>query len=150
MGAVAKAPPRGRSVLGVCNGFQVLTEAGLLPGALIRNAGLDFVCRDVDLVVENAASRFTRAYAPHEAITVPVAHHDGNTWPMPRRSPCWKAKAASPSATPATATCASTAPEPHRRHPERQRHVLGLMPHPSGWLNPPTGAPMAAGCSKAC
>ncbi len=78
MGAVARAAAEGRSVLGVCNGFQILTEAGLLPGALIRNAGLDFVCRDVDLIVENAASRFTRAYAPNEAITVPVSHHDGN------------------------------------------------------------------------
>jgi phosphoribosylformylglycinamidine synthase len=65
-------------VLGVCNGFQVLTEAGLLPGALMRNAGLNFVCRTVPLTVENSQSLFTAAYAAGEAIDIPVAHHDGN------------------------------------------------------------------------
>ena len=65
-------------VLGVCNGFQVLTEAGLLPGALIRNAGLNFVCRDVSLTVENTQSIFTSGYKAGEAVAFPVAHHDGN------------------------------------------------------------------------
>jgi phosphoribosylformylglycinamidine synthase I len=65
-------------VLGVCNGFQILTEAGLLPGALMRNAGLRFVCRDVPLKVEKADSAFTSRYAAGESITIPVAHHDGN------------------------------------------------------------------------
>lgn len=78
MRAVADAAARGVAVLGVCNGFQVLTEAGLLPGALIRNAGLDFVCRDVALTVGNTQSAFTARYAAGEAISVPVAHHDGN------------------------------------------------------------------------
>ncbi len=78
MRAVADAAARGIAVLGVCNGFQVLTEAGLLPGALIRNAGLDFVCRDVALTVDNAQTAFTARYDAGEAITVPVAHHDGN------------------------------------------------------------------------
>lgn len=78
MRAVAEAAERGTPVLGVCNGFQLLTEAGLLPGALIRNAGLNFVCRDVALTVERADSAFTRGYRPGETITVPVAHHDGN------------------------------------------------------------------------
>ena len=78
MGAVRKAAERGVPVLGVCNGFQILTEAGLLPGALIRNAGLDFVCRDVALTVENSQSAFTSGYKAGETITVPVAHHDGN------------------------------------------------------------------------
>jgi phosphoribosylformylglycinamidine synthase I len=78
MRAVAQAAGRGVPVLGVCNGFQVLTEAGLLPGALMRNAGLNFVCRDVDLTVENSQSIFTSRYAAGEAITIPVAHHDGN------------------------------------------------------------------------
>jgi phosphoribosylformylglycinamidine synthase len=78
MRAVADAAASGLPVLGVCNGFQVLTEAGLLPGALIRNAGLDFVCRNVALTVDNAQSAFTARYDAGEAIIVPVAHHDGN------------------------------------------------------------------------
>ncbi|MFD1610868.1 phosphoribosylformylglycinamidine synthase subunit PurQ [Sphingomonas tabacisoli] len=78
MDAVAKAAERGVPVLGVCNGFQVLTEAGLLPGALMRNAGLNFICRDVALTVENSQSAFTSRYDAGETITIPVAHHDGN------------------------------------------------------------------------
>lgn len=78
MRAVTDAAGRGVPVLGVCNGFQILTEAGLLPGALMRNAGLDFVCRDVPLTVENAQTLFTSRYDQGEAITLPVAHHDGN------------------------------------------------------------------------
>ncbi|HWU73507.1 MAG TPA: phosphoribosylformylglycinamidine synthase subunit PurQ, partial [Sphingomonas sp.] len=78
MRAVVDAAERGVPVLGVCNGFQVLTEAGLLPGALMRNAGLNFVCRDVELSVENAQSAFTSRYAAGETILIPVAHHDGN------------------------------------------------------------------------
>lgn len=78
MQAVARAAERGAYVLGVCNGFQVLTEAGMLPGALMRNAGIHFVCRDVKLTVENSQSAFTSRYDAGETITIPVAHHDGN------------------------------------------------------------------------
>jgi phosphoribosylformylglycinamidine synthase I len=78
MRAVADAAGRGVPVLGVCNGFQVLTEAGLLPGALMRNAGLHFVCRTVGLSVGTSQSIFTNAYAAGERIAIPVAHHDGN------------------------------------------------------------------------
>jgi phosphoribosylformylglycinamidine synthase len=78
MGAVKDAAARGVPVIGICNGFQVLTEAGLLPGALMRNAGLSFVCRPVPLKVENSQSLFTAAYDAGEAVTFPVAHHDGN------------------------------------------------------------------------
>ncbi|WCM29387.1 phosphoribosylformylglycinamidine synthase subunit PurQ [Sphingomonas sp. QA11] len=78
MRAVVEAADSGLPVLGICNGFQVLTEAGLLPGALMRNEGLDFVCRDVELTVANAQSAFTSRYGQGETITVPVAHHDGN------------------------------------------------------------------------
>ncbi len=78
MRAVADAAARGVPVLGVCNGFQVLTEAGLLPGALMRNAGLNFVSRAVELRVENTQSLFTCAYDSGETIRIPVAHHDGN------------------------------------------------------------------------
>ena len=78
MRAVVEAANEGRAVLGVCNGFQVLTEAGLLPGALMRNAGLDFVCRDVSLTVANSQTMFTSRYDSGETIRIPVAHHDGN------------------------------------------------------------------------
>src|SRR3982750_2234968 len=78
MGAVTDAAQRGTPVVGICNGFQVLTEAGLLPGALMRNAGLSFVCRTVRLRVENSQSLFTSQYDAGEEIGFPVAHHDGN------------------------------------------------------------------------
>ena len=78
MRAVTDAAGRGVPVLGICNGFQVLTEAGLLPGALMRNAGLSFVSRPVQLNVENAQSLFTARYQQGEVISIPVAHHDGN------------------------------------------------------------------------
>ena len=77
MRAVVEGAGKGLPVLGVCNGFQILTEAGLLPGALIRNAGLAFVCRDVALTVANGDTAFTGGFAG-ERITLPVAHHDGN------------------------------------------------------------------------
>jgi phosphoribosylformylglycinamidine synthase len=78
MRAVKEAAERGTAVLGVCNGFQILTEAGLLPGALMRNAGIRFICRDVDLKVENSQSAFTGRYSAGEDIVIPVGHHDGN------------------------------------------------------------------------
>jgi phosphoribosylformylglycinamidine synthase len=78
MRAVREAAERGVFVLGICNGFQVLTESHLLPGALMRNAGLSFVCRDVPLIVENSQSAFTSRYEAGEQLCFPVAHHDGN------------------------------------------------------------------------
>ncbi|MEO3999069.1 phosphoribosylformylglycinamidine synthase subunit PurQ [Mesorhizobium sp. CAU 1732] len=78
MRAVADKAAQGVMVMGVCNGFQILLEAGLLPGALMRNASLKFVCREVKLEVTNTNTAFTRAYAPGQVIRSPVAHHDGN------------------------------------------------------------------------
>ncbi len=78
MQAVVAAAGRGVPVLGVCNGFQILTETGLLPGALMRNSGIRFVCRNVGLTVENNQSLFTSGYNQGEEIRIPVAHHDGN------------------------------------------------------------------------
>ncbi len=78
MRSVVAAANRGVPVLGVCNGFQVLTEAGLLPGALMRNAGQTFICRTVALRVENSQTMFTGSYSTGEEIRIPVAHHDGN------------------------------------------------------------------------
>ena len=76
--AVIDHAGRGGYVLGICNGFQVLTETGLLPGTLMRNAGLRFVCRPVRLRVATADSAFTRGWARGDEVTFPVAHHDGN------------------------------------------------------------------------
>lgn len=78
MQAVVAAANRGVPVLGVCNGFQILTEAGLLPGALMRNSGINFICTDAQLTVEATANPFLTGYAKGEAVTFPVAHHDGN------------------------------------------------------------------------
>jgi phosphoribosylformylglycinamidine synthase len=78
MGEVVARANRGVPVLGICNGFQVLTETGLLPGALMRNAGLKFICRDVYLKVETSDSAFTGGYAARQVVRFPIAHHDGN------------------------------------------------------------------------
>ncbi|ULB09022.1 phosphoribosylformylglycinamidine synthase subunit PurQ [Cereibacter azotoformans] len=77
-GAMIRHAERGGYVLGICNGFQVLTETGLLPGALMRNAGLKFICRPVDLRVATADSAFTSGWAPEDVVRFPIAHHDGN------------------------------------------------------------------------
>lgn len=76
--AVAEFAGKGGHVLGICNGFQVLLEMGLLPGALLRNANLRYICKAVALRVEAGDSPYTRAYAQGDTITVPIAHHDGN------------------------------------------------------------------------
>mgnify|MGYP001805979154 CR=1 FL=1 len=78
MQEVKERAAKGVRVLGICNGFQILTEAGLLPGALMRNRDLKFICRDVHLTVERTDTDFTRGYAKGQVIRVPVAHHDGN------------------------------------------------------------------------
>jgi phosphoribosylformylglycinamidine synthase len=78
MAAVARHAARGGLVLGICNGFQILVEAGLLPGALLRNASLRFVCRMQCLRVERADTPFTAAYAPGQVVSVCIAHGDGN------------------------------------------------------------------------
>jgi phosphoribosylformylglycinamidine synthase subunit PurQ / glutaminase len=69
---------KGMAVIGICNGFQIITEAGLLPGILLRNASLKFVCRNVGLKVETSQSLFTSRYEQGQVLSVPVAHHDGN------------------------------------------------------------------------
>ena len=76
--AVKAHATRGGYVLGICNGFQVLTEMGLLPGALMRNAGLKFICKTVHMRVATTASAFTSGYGRGQEVAVPVAHHDGN------------------------------------------------------------------------
>lgn len=83
MDKVRESAARGVNVLGVCNGFQILIEAGLLPGALMRNTSLKFVCREVKLEVANAETAFTSGYTNGQIIRCPVAHHDGNYFADP-------------------------------------------------------------------
>ncbi len=78
MRSVVEFAKRGGYVLGICNGFQILCETGLLPGALLRNSGLSFVCRHVGLLVERADTVFTRDYAQGSVLSIPVAHGEGN------------------------------------------------------------------------
>ncbi len=78
MAEVVRRAEAGVAVLGICNGFQILAEIGLVPGAMISNAGLKFLCRPVDLEVATDASAFTAGYARGQAISLPIAHHDGN------------------------------------------------------------------------
>ncbi|MEP2987670.1 MAG: phosphoribosylformylglycinamidine synthase subunit PurQ [Parasphingorhabdus sp.] len=75
---ILAAAKRGVRILGVCNGFQILTEIGLLPGALMRNSQMNFLCKDVQLQVENSTSHFSSGYSSKARIALPVAHHDGN------------------------------------------------------------------------
>ncbi|MGF1462019.1 MAG: phosphoribosylformylglycinamidine synthase subunit PurQ [Maricaulaceae bacterium] len=78
MAEVKSHAERGGAVIGICNGFQMLTEIGLLPGALLRNAGLNFICKPQALEIANPATRFTAAYRDRRTVTLPIAHHDGN------------------------------------------------------------------------
>jgi phosphoribosylformylglycinamidine synthase subunit PurQ / glutaminase len=125
--ALRRHVERGGYALGVCNGFQVLTEAGLLPGALIRNAGLRFVCRTVPLEVATADSPFTSGYGPRAGLRLPVAHHDGN----------FVADAATLDALEGEDRVAFRYGEEVNGSARRiagilseNRRVLGLMPHP--------------------
>lgn len=78
MDAVVKFAQKGGFVIGICNGFQVLTESGLLPGALMRNKDLKFICKHVNLVVQNVDTAFTSFYSNGEVVRIPIAHMDGN------------------------------------------------------------------------
>jgi phosphoribosylformylglycinamidine synthase subunit PurQ / glutaminase len=83
MGAVKQFAADGGLVLGICNGFQILLEAGLLPGAMLRNKSLHFICKDVSLMVENAATPFTSLCRPGQVLKIPIAHADGNYYTDP-------------------------------------------------------------------
>tara|TARA_B110000305_G_C19465489_1_gene657579 strand:+ start:9298 stop:9987 length:690 start_codon:yes stop_codon:yes gene_type:complete len=78
MKEVKKSAEKGSSILGICNGFQILTESGLLPGTLIRNQGLSFICKNTSLKVENDKSFFTHNYNKNEIVNIPIAHNEGN------------------------------------------------------------------------
>ena len=83
MASVIARAKAGTPVLGICNGFQILCETGLLPGVLMRNASLRYVCRDVHVKVEQTDTPFTRAYSNGDVLRIPVAHHDGNYFAEP-------------------------------------------------------------------
>jgi phosphoribosylformylglycinamidine synthase len=148
--AVVAHAGRGGHVLGICNGFQVLTETGLLPGALLRNAGLKYICKPVELTVATDQSAFTQGYVRGGTITVPVAHHDGNYF----------ADAATLDRLEAEDRIAfSYADNPNGSVRDiagilsENRRVLGMMPHPERMAEPAhggtDGAAMFAGLMEA-
>ncbi len=126
----------GVTVIGVCNGFQILVEAGLLPGILLRNAGLKFVCRNVGLRVESGNSPFTWRYQKGQVLSIPIAHHDGNYFADPETLDRLEAEDRI-----AFRYCAADGRLDARANPNgsarhiagilnEKRNVLGLMPHP--------------------
>ncbi|MGH6828995.1 MAG: phosphoribosylformylglycinamidine synthase subunit PurQ [Rhizomicrobium sp.] len=127
---------KGGAVLGICNGFQVLTEAGLLPGALMRNRGLTFVCKPVGLAVEETQSAFTRTYKKGQSVTFPVAHGEGNYFADDETLDRLEGE--------------GRVVFRYRDNPNgsardiagilnARRNVLGLMPHPERAVDPATG-----------
>lgn len=136
MRAVKRFADGGGFVLGICNGFQVLTEAGLLPGALMRNANLKFICKTVDLVVETSDTVYTSGWRQGDVVRFPVAHHDGNYTADPE--------------TLARLRGDGRIAFTYRSNPNGamddiagilspNRRVLGLMPHPERAADPLTG-----------
>lgn len=135
--AIRDHADRGGFVLGICNGFQVLTEMGLLPGALMRNAGLKFVCRTVSLRVATSDSVFTSGYVLGEKVRIPVAHHDGNYTADPDTLAALQGDdriaftyADNPNGS--LADIAGVLSE--------NRRVLGMMPHPERAIEPALGS----------
>lgn len=134
--ALRQHAARGGYVLGICNGFQVLTELGLLPGALMRNAGLSFLCKPVTLRVETSDSAFTAGYDLGQRITIPVAHHDGNyqidsDGLKELRDQDRIAFTYAPAINGSVAEIAGIL--------SANRRVLGMMPHPERAVDPATG-----------
>ena len=145
MDAVAARAAAGVPVLGICNGFQVLAERGLLPGALMRNQGLNFVCRDVHLLVERADTVFTDRYRPGQVIRLPIAHHEGNYHADDETLAALEGdgRVAMRYCAPDGALTDAANPNGSRRHIAAVlnpgRNVLGLMPHPERLADPALG-----------
>jgi phosphoribosylformylglycinamidine synthase subunit PurQ / glutaminase len=136
MPAIQAHAARGGLVLAVCNGFQIATECGLLPGALMRNAGLKFLCKDVMLSVDSNATPFTRLYEVGEQIRIPIAHHDGNYF----------ADAATLDRLEGNGQVVFRYAEDVNGSQRRiagivndKRNVLGMMPHPERLIEPAQG-----------
>ena len=133
MATIRERAGKGVHVLGVCNGFQILTEAGLVPGVLMRNASLRFVCREVRLKVETTNTAFTRGYASGQVITAPVAHHDGNFF-----ADAGTLKSIEDNGQVAFRYAEGTNPNGSISDIagvfNRDKNVLGLMPHPENLI----------------
>jgi phosphoribosylformylglycinamidine synthase len=145
MPAVVARAKAGVPTVGICNGFQVLTETGLLPGALMRNAGLDFVCRDVHLRVEETGTPFTKHYEKSQVIRIPIAHGDGNYFAddatLDRLE--GEGRVAFRYVTPEGEPDEAANPNGSRRNIagiiDAGGTVLGLMPHPERLADPALG-----------
>jgi phosphoribosylformylglycinamidine synthase subunit PurQ / glutaminase len=139
MEAVADFARSGGPVLGICNGFQVLCEAGLLPGALLPNTSLRFVCRQVDVEVVNAATPFTRACTEGQSLSIPVKHTTGRYW-----APSEILDELEASGQVLLRYAPGQNPNGSARDiagvTNAQRNVMGLMPHPEHAVDPLTGS----------
>lgn len=146
MRAVAAAAGAGVHVLGICNGFQILAEAGLLPGVLQRNRTLKFICRDVHVRAETAASAFTRAIPPGSVLRVPVAHADGNYFCDPetlarlRDEDRIAFRYCAPDGSLNDAGNVNGSVDSIAGILDESRRVLGLMPHPENAIDPLLGS----------
>jgi phosphoribosylformylglycinamidine synthase subunit PurQ / glutaminase len=145
MREVRRRAERGVPTLGICNGFQVLTEAGLLPGALMRNASLQFVCRDVHCRIETGQSLFTSAFANGETVRWPVGHHDGNYFADPATLDRLEGEGriAFRYAEPDGSLTDAANPNGSARSIagifNETKSILGLMPHPERLADPALG-----------
>ena len=136
-GAIQTHAARGGYVLGICNGFQVLTEMRLLPGVLMRNAGLKFACKTVELKVATTESAFTQSYAKGQSLMIPIAHHDGNYTIDAEGLARLKGEDQIAFPNGAMADIAGVLSE--------NRRVLGMMPHPERANDPVLGGTDGAG-----
>jgi phosphoribosylformylglycinamidine synthase len=145
MREVIRHAERGTAVLGVCNGFQILCESGLLPGVLLSNAGLKFICRDVALKVANSQTLFTHRYETGESVRFPVAHHDGNYFAdadtlkeiEDRGQVAFRYDTAEGNPNGSANDIAGVF--------NAAKNVLGLMPHPENATDPATAGALGGG-----